>query len=366
MNGGALDLHAADPQPNTAENLENNVRVLQKGTSSKAARKAAAEALPLDKLSEENRQRALAVINSTSVFRPPTLEFEVEPKVYEFVRAHPAVAVSIWRAMDISQFQMWQTGREVYEADAGDGSTGVVTVLFVDGPHSIVLCEGIYKSPFLAKPIKATALMHIESVYERRPDNKICVRHGGHLYVNFPSQTVDTAAKIISPVSNLIIDRNFHEVSLFLHMMSLAMARQPGWVEHITGKLEGVLEVRKSQLLDVTAKVYVDTHKRDPKSGETNAALEKIVETLRYSPAAAQDRRKTGTTRIPTETRGSGTNRWRQTADLMWCSHAACARTKAAEPKRETAQITRCGSMSSYVVASVPMDIHQQNRFDIP
>jgi len=153
------------------------------------------------------------------------------------------------------------------------------------GPHSIVLCEGVYKSPFLAKPINATALLHIETMYERRADQKTYVRHGGHLFVNFPSQTVDTAAKIVSPVSNLIIDRNFHEVSLFLHMMSLAMARQPGWVEHIAGKLEGVLEIRKGQLLDVTAKVYVGTHKRDPAAA--GVSWEKVVEPLRHSPAGA-------------------------------------------------------------------------------
>ncbi len=271
-----------------SENLDQNVRVLKKGTSSRASRKAAIDALPLDKLSDEHRKLALSVIESTSVFRDlPTLEFEVEPAVYEFFRMHPDVAVSIWRAMEISQFQMWQTAREQYEADAGDGSTGVLTVLFVGGPHSIVLCEGVYKSPFLAKPIKATALLHIESMYEQRADKKIYARHGGHLFVNFPSQTVDTAAKLISPVSNLIIDRNFHEVSLFLHMMSLAMARQPGWVEHIAGKLEGVLEVRKSQLLDVTAKVYVDANKRDPNSKESESQLRGAVEPLRHSPAAA-------------------------------------------------------------------------------
>lgn len=286
--GGLAHASAAE-QTDPNENLESHVKVLRKGSSSKGSRKAATERFPLHHLNDGNRQRAKAVLNSSGVYRElPTLEFEVEPAVYEFFRAHPDVAVSIWRAMKISQFQMYQTGREEYEADAGDGSTGIISVLYLNGAHSVVMCEGMYKSPFLSKPIQATALMHVETVYEQRADQKTYVRHGGQLYVSFPSQTVDAAAKLISPVSNLIIDRNFQEVSMFLHMMSLAMARQPGWVEHIASQLEGVLGIRKQQLLDVTAKVYVAAYKRDPKSAaDLGISVEEIVEPLKVSPAGA-------------------------------------------------------------------------------
>jgi hypothetical protein len=287
---GLAPLHAADDS-NSTENLENHVKVIRKGSSAKSARKAAADRIPLDQLTEEHRRRVRTVLQSTGVFRElPTLDFEVEPAVYEFFRAHPDVAVSIWRAMKISQFQMYQTGKEEFEADAGDGSTGIITVMCNHGEHSVVMCEGVYKSPFLSKPIQATALMHIETSYEARADKKTYVRHTGHLFVSFPSQTVDTAAKLISPVSNMIIDRNFQEVSMFLHMMTLAMARQPGWVEQIAGQLEGVLGVRKQQLLDVTAKVYVAAHKRDPNVG--GPPLEDVVEPLRNSPAAGEAPKK--------------------------------------------------------------------------
>jgi len=314
--GSMLGLQAAEPEHQGAENLEHHVRVVEKGTSSKSARKAATDRLPLDKLTDEHRQRAEQVLRTLSVFRDlPTLEFEVEPRVYEFFRAHPDVAVSIWRAMKISQFEMWQTGREEYEADAGDGSTGVVTVLYLGGPHCVVLCDGVYKSPFLAKPIKATALLHVETVYLQRADGKTYVRHGGHLFVSFPSQTVDTAAKIISPVSNLIIDRNFQEISLFLHMMSLAMARQPGWVEHLAGQLEGILEIRKGQLLDVTAQVYVNTLRRDPeRAGQSELLLEQVVEPLKNSPAAAPKTRNVSAEKDASNRAAQGTERTAQDA----------------------------------------------------
>ena len=78
--------------------------------------------------------------------------------------------------------------------------------------------------------------------------------------MTFPSQTFDTVARIMSPLSNAIIDQNFREVSLFLHMMSTAMERQPGWVENVSSRLEGVWPERRTQLMEVTVDVFADAN----------------------------------------------------------------------------------------------------------
>ena len=190
---------AAPPENSAAKKklrLDDKLQTLTKGSSSEEAQQQGLAELPLDKLTPAGRQKAAGILESLSLFRElPVTALQAEPEVHRYFLDHPEMAVSIWRAMKISQFEMWQTGREEYEADAGDGSTGVVTVLYLGGPHCVVLCDGVYKSPFLAKPIKATALLHVETVYLQRADGKTYVRHGGHLYVSFPSQTVDTAAK---------------------------------------------------------------------------------------------------------------------------------------------------------------------------
>jgi len=45
-------------------------------------------------------------------------------------------------------------------------------------------------------------------------------------------------------------------------MMSLAMSRRPDWVEQLTGKMNGIPEVRKQQLLDLTSSVHVQAVQR--------------------------------------------------------------------------------------------------------
>jgi hypothetical protein len=113
------------------------------------------------------------------------------------------------------------------------------------------------------KPIRANALLHVRTEYLTSPNGKTETICRGTLFVAFPSQTVETAAKVISPVTNMVIDRNFEEIGLFAHMMTLAMRNQPGWVENLAGQLDGVLDRRRPELLEVTARAYVAHRKRE-------------------------------------------------------------------------------------------------------
>ena len=43
-------------------------------------------------------------------------------------------------------------------------------------------------------------------------------------------------------------------------MMSTAMERQPGWVENVSSRLEGVGPERRTQLMEVTVDVFADAN----------------------------------------------------------------------------------------------------------
>jgi hypothetical protein len=248
--------------------FEERVQTVRRASSTRAARKAAIDSLPLGKMTGAHRLRVSRIVDGTSVFRElPSLRFEVDPRVYHFFMEHPDVAVSIWRVMKISEFEMRQTGRTAYETDDGAGTSGAIDVAYLNGNEAVVLCDGEYKSVLLPKPIKAGGLLHLKASFERTSDGRTFVTHSAWMFVTFPSQTVDTAAKIMSPVSYAMIDQNFREVSLFVHMMSLAMQRQPGWVENLSSRLEGVIPSRRTQLMDVTVAVYADARRDGPNLG---------------------------------------------------------------------------------------------------
>jgi len=242
----------------------DRITVLEGGMSDRKALQASKAALPLNRLSPENRRRASAVLDELSMFRKmPTLRLDVDHDAYRYFVEHPDVAVSIWRALGASKCQLWQTGPDAYETDVGDGSTGTIDVLLRSDTDHLVIGEGEFKSPLLVKPIRATGLLHLRTDYVLQPNGETEAICRGTLFVAFPSQTVETAAKVISPMTNKIIDRNFEEIGLFAHMMSEGMQTQPGWVENLAGRLDGILERRRGELLQVTAKAYVANKKRE-------------------------------------------------------------------------------------------------------
>ena len=135
---------------------------------------------------------------------------------------------------------MHQTGADGYTTNDGDGTSGVIDVAYRGQKRSGGFVQRRLPHALLPKSIKAHGLLHVQVGFERGANGKTYATHAARLFVLFPSQTIDTVARIMSPVSNAIIDQNFREVSLFLHMMSTAMERQPGWVENVSSRLEGV------------------------------------------------------------------------------------------------------------------------------
>jgi hypothetical protein len=242
----------------------DRIQVLEAGSSDRDTLKAAKAALPLNRLTPTGRRRAEGILSNLSMFRAmPAVRIEVDHEAYRYFVEHPDVAVSIWRALDVSKCQLWQTGPDSYETDIGDGSVGILDVLYRGDRDHLVIGEGEFKSPLLPKPIRAAGLLHLHTEYVTRVDGQTEAICRGNLFVTFPSQTVETAAKVISPMTNMVIDRNFEEISLFAHMMTLAMRTQPGWVEGIAGPLDGILERRRGEFLQVAARAYVANKKRE-------------------------------------------------------------------------------------------------------
>src|SRR5262249_48850 len=158
--------------------------------------------------------------------------------------------------------EMWQTGRFEYEADTGDGSTGKLEVLLAGPEKSIVITDGMYKTPLLGKPIEAKSLLLLHTSFSRDAEGTVYATHWAALVIEFPSQTIDVVAKIFSPLTLAMTDRTFSEISLFLKMMSLAMAQRPDWVDDLAAKMDGVPEIRREQVKDLTAQVHSAAQKK--------------------------------------------------------------------------------------------------------
>jgi hypothetical protein len=254
---GCCGLFATALQAAPADQLEELVkragmRVLEEGKSSAAAEKAAVAAFPMRSLSSENRVRAEQVLKRCTQYRKlPRVQYTIDEPLYKYLLQHPDVAVSTWRAMGISQFQMWQTGPQEYEASAADGSEGIADILYRDENEIIFICEGSYHNLLLPAPLEAAALIWFRTEFKPHTDGTHIVTQAADVFVHFPSAGVAGVAKILTPVTSSLMDRNLYEVSLYASMMSRAVRDEPEWIVDMSAGLDGVLPQRRTELADV-------------------------------------------------------------------------------------------------------------------
>ncbi|MCR9201415.1 MAG: hypothetical protein NXI04_22450 [Planctomycetaceae bacterium] len=252
------------------------VRVLAEATSDKDVMAWSRQRLPYPQMSPGARDRASRILANTSQYRRmPSLQYPVDPNMYQYLINHPDVAVSTWRAMGISKLQMSQKSRFEYEASAADGSDGIADVLWRDANQCLFIVEGRYNSPVLPSSINASALVWLRYRFVRNTKGEILVNQQVETFVHFHSAAIETIARLASRITNSILDRNVFEVSLYARMMSQAGQKDPQWISEVAARLDGVPANRRTELVRVSRGLRpygVNTALRQPPS-ETAAVL---------------------------------------------------------------------------------------------
>ena len=229
------------------------VRILADATSDKEVLAHAKSRIPYNKMSEGAKQRAANILGDISQYRRmPSVQYKVDPNIYQYLVNHPDVAVSTWRVMNISKLQMWQTGEFEYEATAVDGSEGIADILWRDANQCLFIVEGRYSSPLLPNAIQASALVWLQYRFVRDRSGNYLVNQQVESFIHFPSAAVDTIARLASRITNTILDRNVFEVSLYARMMSQAASKDPEWIRQLAERMEGVLPQRRLELVQVS------------------------------------------------------------------------------------------------------------------
>ena len=281
--------------PLTRPAIDKIVKTIHRGTSSNDSKLQAISELPLDKLTDAERDEVHSLLDSLSLYRQlSTVSVRTEPEVQQYFLKHPDLAVSFWRSMEISKFHLVETAPGKYVCDDDAGTQGTASVLYQDDSQSLALCEGTVKSPLFPGIIHASALLHLQHDFVKGEDGNTWCRDRVRMFVSIPSQAIQTAAQVFSPLTNMILDRNLQEVAVFLAVMDGAMARQPGWIEKFSLGVENMTPADRDELLDVTAKVFIRNRQRDyfRRYGE-QPTIEQVLAPLRE--AQANRRRETAT-----------------------------------------------------------------------
>ncbi len=229
------------------------LQIVAEGQSGRRLRDTSIRQFPWQQMSADSRRQVRKIVDRCAQYRRlPEFRYPVDPATYRYLVNHPDVAVSTWRAMQISQVNLWQVGPREFETTAPDGSGGRAVILYRDAEQCLVLCDGTYRSPLLPRPITASALLWLRYRLQETDQGETFVRQKLDVFLSFPSAAMRAMAVLASPITNMMIDRNAFEVSLYARMMSQAVTHDPEWVRQIAWRLDGVDPRRRQELADLT------------------------------------------------------------------------------------------------------------------
>ena len=246
-------------RPATVQRVALKVHEIEPATSSNDVRDTVTAGIPLDQLEDHHRAQVETLLGQQTLFRClPALRIELEPSSYEYYRRHPEVAVAVWKVLGISQLQLMSTSASgLFSVKSTDGSDGTLEVLLQTNNLLIVRGTGNWHSGVLPTPIRSEGLVVLRHRFEKDREGRRYVSHQAAVFLTFPQQSVRNVARIVSPVTNMIADRNFKDISLFLRMMHVAAIERPGWIEMIAGRLEGLTRPQRDEFLKSAARALV-------------------------------------------------------------------------------------------------------------
>ena len=246
-------------RPATGRPVALKVHEIEPAPSSNDARNTVTAGIPLDRLEDHHRAQVENLLGQQTLFRClPALRIELEPASYEYYRRHPEVAVAGWKVLGISQLQLMSTAAPgLFSVKSADGSDGTLEVLLQTDNLLIVRGTGNWHSGVLPTPIRSEGLVVLRHRFEKDREGRRYVSHQAAVVLTFPQQSVRNVARIVSPVTNMIADRNFKDISLFLRMMHVAAIERPGWIEMVAGRLEGLTRPQRDEFLKAAARALV-------------------------------------------------------------------------------------------------------------
>ena len=209
--------------------------------------------LPYPQMSPGARDRASRILANTSQYRRmPSLQYPVDPNMYQYLINHPDVAVSTWRAMGISKLQMSQ---RVASSTKRGRSTAPTASPMCCGGTATSACS-LWKAGITARccpsSINASALVWLQYRFVRNSQGEVV-----SISRSKPSST-STARRLkplpawrrASPTPSSTA--TWFEVSLYARMMSQAGQRDPQWISEVASRLDGVPASRRVELVRVS------------------------------------------------------------------------------------------------------------------
>jgi hypothetical protein len=218
-----------------------------KADVSAAARQSAIQAIPFEKLDAEARRKASFALTATTLFRRMPVQItQCDPALYLFLVRHPDVVVGIWEELGLSEFRMTQTSSAGYRATDGSSMVASAEFLYRGEDTHIVYCEGEYRGPLAAKPIRGRTLLVLKTGIVEESDGRAYITSRLDTFMDIEDVTVEFLTRTFLPLVGRVADNNLFQIAAFVGSLSRTTEVNHRGIQRLASRLRRVEpEVRK-------------------------------------------------------------------------------------------------------------------------
>lgn len=213
------------------------------GSSGRDARRAAIEAMPLERMNAAQRHTVEKCLQTTTLYRHlPTKTFPCDGDLLAFSLHNPEAIVDLWRVLGISRLSLDPVGPQQWRLDDGYGTVGSVRLVHDEqrGAAGTLVFHGrgAYTGPLAPKPLSGSCVLLVrhapaEPATNGRPRQTIEI----DAFLDMDGAGLEIVTRTLQPLIVRSAAANLHEICLFMASLSRASESNPDGVVRLIGRL---------------------------------------------------------------------------------------------------------------------------------
>jgi hypothetical protein len=226
------------------------------GTSTREAREAAIQRIPLHQLTQEAGAKLKAVVSNSSYFRSmPTETVDCDPEMFAFLVRHPEVIVNIWDVMEVTKVTLQRNGPFQLQGSDGAGTASKIDLVFGNDSMHIYFANGSYQGNLWARELNGKCVVILHNRPGPLPNGKQGIVASMDVFMKLDNLGADLVVKTLGPLMGKTADYNFTECASFLSQISQTAENNPYGIQQLAKRLTKIDPAVRDQFIATTNSV---------------------------------------------------------------------------------------------------------------
>ena len=243
------------PETATVESL--TAFIADGGSSSHGARRAALEALPLERIGSPHRQQVEQCLRETTLYRHlPIKTFSCDGDLLAFALHKPETVVDIWRVLGISRFALDPAGPQQWRMSDGYGTVGGLRLVYREhhGEAGLMVFHGrgAYTGPLAPRTLSGSCVLLVRyaaagNAATGQQQQTIEI----DAFIDMDGKGLEIVTRTLQPLIVRSAAANLHEICLFMSSLSQAAETNPEGVVRLVSRLPRTEPADKESLAGI-------------------------------------------------------------------------------------------------------------------